>query len=171
MAVVAKTRKDMFVLEYLGNGQNAQRACRTLGFHKGQAGKYMCDSYVLEEIEKGKRRQLAVARVKADNVLAEISNLAYSNQIDYVRLLSDGTPVLDLTNVTRDQMAAVSEIQTVTDAAGVTRTKIKLHDKPRALEMLGRHLKLFTDKVEIDGLDRLAEELKNARQRAESDTK
>lgn len=41
--------------------------------------------------------------------------------------------------------------------AGTKQTKngieIKMHDKVRALELLGRHLGLFKDKVEVSGSD------------------
>lgn len=47
-----------------------------------------------------------------------------------------------------------------------TLTKIKFADRDRALELLGRHLKMFTDKVEVGGLDGMAEILAEARKRA-----
>jgi phage terminase small subunit len=51
---------------------------------------------------------------------------------------------------------------------GTTR-KIKLADKLRALEMLGRHLKLFTDRVEVADMDGLAEKLNQIRKRKHGD--
>lgn len=52
---------------------------------------------------------------------------------------------------------------------GTTR-KIKLADKLRALELLGRHLKLFTDRVELSGLDGLAEKLNRIRKQKHGDS-
>lgn len=56
--------------------------------------------------------------------------------------------------------------------AGVKRTKdgieIKVHPKEKALEMLGRHLKLFTDVVEHKGLEGLSDRLAKARERAKN---
>lgn len=46
-----------------------------------------------------------------------------------------------------------------------TVTKIKYADKGINLERLGRHLKMFTDKVEVTGMDAIAEELAKARKR------
>jgi len=53
---------------------------------------------------------------------------------------------------------------------GTTR-KIKLADKLRALELLGRHLKLFTDRVEVSGMDGLAEKLNQIRKRKHGDSR
>ena len=58
-----------------------------------------------------------------------------------------GVTFLDSGDLTANQSAATSDIsQTITQHGGTRR--IKLHDKPRALEMLGRYFSLFTDKVE-----------------------
>lgn len=47
-----------------------------------------------------------------------------------------------------------------------TVSKIKFADRGINLERLGRHLKLFTDKMEVSGMDAVAEELIRARKRA-----
>ena len=46
-----------------------------------------------------------------------------------------------------------------------TLTKIKYCDPDRSLEMLGRHLKMFTDKVELTGAEQLVARLQAARVR------
>ena len=52
---------------------------------------------------------------------------------------------------------------------GTTR-KIKLADKLRALELLGKYLKLFTEKVEVTGLEGLADRINKIRQRKHGDS-
>ena len=42
----------------------------------------------------------------------------------------------------------------------------KLVDKDRSLELLGKHLKLFTERIEVSGTAGLAEALAVARKRA-----
>jgi len=46
-----------------------------------------------------------------------------------------------------------------------TLTKVKFCDPDRALELLGRYLKMFTDKVEITGAEALVARLQAARKR------
>jgi hypothetical protein len=89
---------------------------------------------------------------------------------DYTRVDADGKAVIDLTKITRDQFAAVQEIRE--DATGgtgdgerkvVLRTTLKLSDKTKNLELLGRHLGMFQDNVNVTGLDGLADRLNELR--------
>ena len=41
----------------------------------------------------------------------------------------------------------------------ILRTKFKLADKRGALELLGRHLGMFQDKLEVTGMEGLADRL------------
>lgn len=48
-----------------------------------------------------------------------------------------------------------------------TVSKIKMADRTKALELLGRHLKMFTDKVEHSGLESIAEAIAKGRKALE----
>jgi phage terminase small subunit len=88
--------------------------------------------------------------LKAEDVVNELSNLAFSNLDDFMSIGSDGYPRWDFAKVTRSQMAAVSEI-TVDEyvegqgeaARPVKRVKVKLHDKRASLVDLGRYFGVF----------------------------
>ena len=65
-----------------------------------------------------------------------------------------------LSSLTQEQAAAIHEITVDEymegkgeDARKVKRPRFKLADKIRSLELLGKYLKLFTDKVELGGPD------------------
>ena len=47
----------------------------------------------------------------------------------------------------------------------VKHTRLKLADKNRSLELLGKHLKLFTERVEVSALEGLPERLDEAMKR------
>jgi phage terminase small subunit len=56
----------------------------------------------------------------------------------------------------------------ILDAEGQPTGRTRCEDAPgaaRALELLGKHLRLFVDRVEIDASDELAERIERARQR------
>lgn len=73
----------------------------------------------------------------------ELSAIAYASQSDYMRLDENGEPYYDLTGVSAEAMAAISEVSVEDykdgrgeNARDVRKVKIKLHDKLRAIEML-----------------------------------
>lgn len=91
-------------------------------------------------------------QVTTDRVVAELARIAFANTLDYWRVDRNGNPELDLSKITRDQGAAISEVIVdtymdgrSTDAREVKRVRIKLADKRAALVDLGRHLGLFVD--------------------------
>ncbi len=83
-------------------------------------------------------------------VLAELSKLAFSNVLDFMRIGADGHPVVDFSRLTRDQAAPLVEV-TVDDfrdgrgddARNVRRVRFKLGDKRQALVDIGKCLGLF----------------------------
>jgi phage terminase small subunit len=98
--------------------------------------------------------------VEATRVLHELAKLAFANMADYMRVGPGGDPVLDFSKLTRDQAAALVEVTVEDyvdgrgeDARQVRRVKFKLASKLVALELLGKHLGLFKDRVEHTGKD------------------
>ena len=82
--------------------------------------------------------------VSADRVVRELARIAFA----------DLTDVLDITasdvrgDIGRDDSAALARIKRRQTADGVE-CEIHMHDKNRALELLGKHLGLFTENVRL----------------------
>jgi phage terminase small subunit len=82
--------------------------------------------------------------------------MGFANMQDYIVInKKTGSASLDFSKLTPNQAAAIQELTTeefVERTTGkprtVRRTRFKLADKRGALELLGKHKKLFTDKVE-----------------------
>jgi phage terminase small subunit len=97
--------------------------------------------------------------VTADRVVAELAKLGFSNMMDYISVPEFGDPFVDLTKLTRDQAAALTEVtvEEVTtggrDPVTTKRVKIKVADKRAALVDLGKHLLMFKDRLEVTGAD------------------
>lgn len=98
-------------------------------------------------------------QITQDSVLAELSRLGFANMADYITIGDDSRVVVDLTHMTRDQAAAISELTveefTERDESGkprpVQRVKFKLYDKRGPLTDLGKHLGMFiTQKLEVE---------------------
>lgn len=126
----------------------------------------------IDGIEANLRARL---KVEAEQVLEEISKVAFFSLADVVVIQEDGTARLDLTEADAAHLAALSEVQieerTIKGKDGapdeVLRTvKIKTHSKLDALDKLGKNLRLFTDKLEVSGGLDIASQLTAARRRA-----
>lgn len=109
--------------------------------------------------------------IKADEILKELRRVGMSDVRELYR--EDGT-VKHPTEWPDDLARAVSsiEVEELFEFVngekvwiGYTK-KIKLWSKTQALDMLGKHKKLFTDRVELDVSDNLAEKIAAARARA-----
>jgi phage terminase small subunit len=94
-----------------------------------------------------------------DEVLLELAHLARANMADYTRVQPDGTTIVDLSGLTREQYAAIQEIKVETYQEGygdaaipVKQVTLKLAPKLQALEALGKHHKLFTEVIETGNL-------------------
>jgi phage terminase small subunit len=114
------------------------------------------------------------AVMTAQEALVELTKLARANMQDYMHVGPDGDPVLDYSKLTRDQAAALQEVtvDTYTDGRGddareVKKVKFKLADKLRALELIGKHHKLFTERHEHNFVGGVAERLTAALKRIE----
>ena len=88
------------------------------------------------------------------------AKLGRANMADYMKIGPDGDPVLNFAELSRDQAAALVEVTVEDfldgrgeDAREVRKVKFKLADKRGALDLLGKHLGLFRDRVEHIGKD------------------
>lgn len=175
MAGKATPRWKLFAREYCTD-QNATRAAKTVGYSEHsaseQASRLLTKGNVKAEIDRILAERAKKLDISAEKVLGELSKLAFSNMLDYIKI-QDGDAYVDLSAMTREQAAAMQEIIVEEYAEGrgedkrdVKRTKFKLAEKRGALELLGKHLKLFTDRNEITGLEDFAAVLSKARARA-----
>jgi hypothetical protein len=92
----------------------------------------------------------------AREVLVELSRIARANMADFVRaFFGCDDPVAAIDQLTPAQTAALAEVtvEQFTDGRGerareVRRIRFKLVSKIDALELLGKHHKLYIDRVE-----------------------
>ena len=154
-------KQRRFCHEYLVDLNATQAAIRT-GYSKktaeSQGSRLLTNVEVRKLIDDLKLARAEKLEITKDRVLREIAKSAFSNILDYMEVQPDGTAIVDLSNMTREQAAALGEItvDSYTEGNGeelkdVKRVKIKLNDKGKALDQLGRHLQLFTDRIDLSG--------------------
>jgi phage terminase small subunit len=155
-------KQQRFVEEYLVD-LNATQAAIRAGYSSDTARQMGSENLskpnIADAIAERRATLSAATGVTAERVIRELSLIGFANMQDYMRVGHEGDPVLDFSALTRDQAAALAEVTVEDfkdgrgeDARDVRRVKFKLSDKRAALVDLGRHLKLFTDKVEHTGV-------------------
>lgn len=152
-----------FCHEYLVD-LNATQAAIRAGYSE-QTARQMGSENLAKPVIKAKIQELMDFReqrtqITADRVLVELSKIGFA---DVRKIFGAKGALLDASDIDDETAAAIQSIEVVTrldseeDEDGnkiPERThKIKLSDKKGALELMGKHLKLWTEKTEITGAD------------------
>lgn len=100
--------------------------------------------YISERMQERQHR----TEVTQDMVVKELAAIAFSKATDYVEIRSNGVcstvVVKPTTALSEQQIRAIAGIK-----EGTNGIEIKLNDKEKALELLGRHLGMWNDKLDI----------------------
>ena len=159
-------KQAAFVREYLVDSNGKQAAIRA-GYTERSAevtaSKLLRNPKVREVVEAGKAVVAERAEVEAVEVLRELKRIGFA---DPGRVLDADGALLPLHKMPEDIRRAISsvEVEELFEGKGEERvqvgtlTKVKFWDKPKSLELLGKYLKLFTDKVELGGELKLTHE-------------
>jgi phage terminase small subunit len=123
---------------------------------------------VQAEVLELTEHRLERLEITADAVLLELAKIAFANIGDYLSVRDDGSISVDLSRMTPNQAAGLAglRIDEYTSATGnVRRTRLRLGPKTRALELLGKHLNLWSDRFDHEHTVNLAEEIRKGRER------
>ncbi len=132
-----------FLNEYIKdfNGRRAYQAvyqrCKSENTAAVEASRILRKPNVAAELERRLQQLQAKAGLNADEIIQEMKKLAFANQQDYARFGPGGVKLKDSDGLTRDQMAAISEVKE-TKAGYHKIFQLKLHDKKAALDSLAR---------------------------------
>jgi phage terminase small subunit len=154
-------KQQRFVQEYLLD-LNATAAARRAGYSARTADrigpKLVGKSCVAAAIAAGQAERAARVGAKADDVLRELMLVAYQRGHQVYRPDGSLKAPHEWDDATAATVAGVEVLEEF-DGSGKNRQlvgytrKLKRWDKVRALELLGRHLRLFTEKHEHSGPD------------------
>lgn len=161
MAKKLTVKQQAFVDEYLID-LNATQAAIRAGYSEKTAGSTGSENLqkpeIAEAIQKAVAKRSERTEITADNVLKELAKIGFANMDDFIRTTDEGDAYVDLSELTRDQAAAISEITVEDykdgrgdDARDIRKVKFRLNDKRAALVDIGRHLNMFVDRKELTG--------------------
>src|SRR5438128_10787683 len=154
-----RARERRFVEEYLVDLRGEAAAIRA-GYHpknaRSQASRLSTKANIQTALEVGYQERQARTRITADSTVRAIACLAHSDIRKFYDANGDLLPIPSLPD---DLAACIASIEVVkrnfTSGDGKTELvwKIKLWNKPQALELLGRHQGLFREDPPSDAPD------------------
>lgn len=167
-------KKRAFVAEYIKNGMNGAKAAAAAGYSKKSAKELACR--LLKEPAVKAAVEAAVRAIEEEGIATRtqvLRELTMIGLFDIRKAYRDDGTLLTPKEFPDEVAHVVAGIESeeIFDGRGGEREyvgdlkKLKVCDKLGALELLGKHHKLFTDKVEIDASSGLADLLKAARAR------
>ncbi|WP_097003918.1 terminase small subunit [Lacrimispora amygdalina] len=154
MALTAKQK--IFADEYLID-LNATRAYK-VAYPKvkndetaSAAGARLLRNVKVEDyIQKRMKDREKRTEITQDMVLKELAKIGFADVTDFVSIEDKGTykavQVKTTDEMPGDKLGAIAGIK-----EGANGIEIKLNDKGKALELIGRHLGMFKDKLEVSG--------------------
>lgn len=166
-------KQKRFIEEYLIDLNATQSAIRA-GYSEDTAqqmgsenlSKPLIKSAIQAAIDARSKR----TNITADNVLSELMRIATADLSGAYDEQGRLKPIHEIPEDTRRAMSGIKVFEEF-EGSGQDRVKIgevrevKFWDKPKALEILARHLKLLTDKVEVSGSVTISDRLAKARKR------
>ncbi len=116
------------------------------------------ENYIEHKMKEREKR----TEITQDKVLKELAKIGFADLKDYLEYKTaksvvehdeDGEPIIDYRTII--DVVDSKEVDTgVVQEVSISRDgtfKFKLYDKQKALELIGKHLGMFTDKVEHSG--------------------
>lgn len=164
MALTAKQK--CFVAEYLidlNSTQAAIRAGYSLKTARSIGAENLTKPDISAALTEAMKKREERTEITQDRVLKELAKIGFADIRKAVKWgdgiavtdpesgvveISNGVALIGSEAIDDDTAASISEVSQT--AQGI---KIKLHDKRAALVDIGRHLNMFTDKMEVTGKD------------------
>lgn len=154
-------KQAAFCAEYLIDLNAAQAAIRA-GYSEATAKEIgfenLTKPHIQLEVQKLMAERGERTEITADAVLRELLKVA---RVDIGEAFNDDGGLKSMKDIPENVRRAIAGVDVLEEFAGRGEDrvqigytkKLRFWDKIRALELLGRHLRLFTDKMEVTGKD------------------
>ena len=169
----AQAKQAIFVREYMIH-RNGTKAAIAAGYAPRSASVTSCrllrNAKVQSTVAELTDERLDRLEITADTVLQELAKIAFANMKDYLAVETDGSISVDVSQISPNQASALADLRIdvfVSEKGRIRRRRVRLASKTRALELLGKHLKLWADRTEAkhEHMEGLADRIKKARER------
>ena len=142
-------KQKKFIDEYLVD-LNATQAAIRAGYKEKAAYRTGAENLrkpqIQEEIQKRMEERQKRTEITQDMVLQELAAIAFARATDYVSVMGGMVQVKDTDQLSDSQIAAIAGIKETQNGI-----EVKLGSKEKTLELLGRHLGMWNDKINVEG--------------------
>ncbi|SEU20078.1 terminase small subunit [Enterocloster lavalensis] len=146
-------KQKLFVEEYLID-LNATQAAIRAGYSpdtaKAIGSENLTKPDIRAHIDKAMAERSKRTGVNADRVVMELAKIAFINAMDVI----DTKTATVKADALPEDTAAIQSVKVKTSSSEnseMVEREIKMADKIKALELLGKHLGMFKDRVELSG--------------------
>lgn len=143
-------KQKRFIEEYLID-LNATQAAIRAGYSPDTAKSIGSENLTKPDIQTRIARAMAERSrrtgVNADRVVMELAKIAFVNAKDVI----DSDTATVRPDALPEDTAAIQSVKVKTFGEDGLEREIKMADKLKALELLGKHLGMFKDRVELSG--------------------
>ena len=144
-------KQKRFVEEYLID-LNATQAAIRAGYSTATAKDIGCENLakpnIRDKIDKALAERSKRTGVTADRVIQELAKIAFVNAEDVINFETGGVRA----DADKEDLAVIQSVK-VKEMSGEkgdsTEREVKLADKQRALELLGKHLGMFSNDINV----------------------
>lgn len=144
-------KQKRFVEEYLID-LNATQAAIRAGYSSDtaqeQSSRLLSNVMVKTAVDKAMAERSKRTGINQDRVLLELAKIAFLNPTDVIDLKT----ATIREGVTPEDTAAIQSVKvkkSISEAGEMTECEVKIADKLRALELLGKHLGMYQNNVNI----------------------
>jgi phage terminase small subunit len=117
-----------------------------------RASELMADRKISGRVNELMAKAAAANEVTQERIVKELARIAFGNKRAVMAWGPGGVALRASVDLTDDEAAMVAEVQETVTQAGSS-LKLKAHDKVKALELLGKHVGMFSDKVQVSNPD------------------
>lgn len=134
-------KQKLFVEEYLVD-LNATQAAIRAGYSVKTANRIGAENLskpdIQKEIEKRRKDRERRTEITQDRVLQELAAIAFAKATDYAEIDEGIVKIKPTSEISIAQAGAIAGVE-----QGNFGVKLKLYDKLKALELLGKHIGIF----------------------------
>lgn len=158
-------KQKRFVIEYLKdfNGTRAYKEAYNCSDEvaRRSASRLLTNVDIQKAIQEQSKKQLEEAEISVNDIINELKAIAFSKGTDYAQIVTkitnEGTEeepkmieyktveLVDTKNLTENQKKAIACIKT--NKYGIS---VETYDKLKALELLGKHLNIFSENINLN---------------------